>query len=288
MRPKMMAAILLLALSANNAAAQVGFEGIVKDITNVSFFFTCWNARGQLQKQGACPSERNGYGVEVSYDVGKISLWGDTVRTPGKWRPTSRADKCKDKDCETTITSTYVDSSKSVRYYFGLELGLSYSQFSGFSSSDPSYRVAGSVRETPGVTLYFSLEAASDSVDHKAPPVLARILQVFNPYFGVRSGLLTMSGVQAMDSVSKDSLVVYSTSGSTFQLGVVGGLSVSRPDGRVSVFAEFDHTLRRFENPQWGGSSGVAVIRPKIARPLDFTGGSISLGVEVKIGKPHE
>jgi hypothetical protein len=80
-----------------------------------------------------------------------------------------------------TVTSYKKRGSQNPYFYLRTEFALSYSQFSGFGSSDTTFDLRGSVREIPGLALYFSAEADTALGIHK-------ILDVIAPYGGVSPG----------------------------------------------------------------------------------------------------
>src|SRR5438105_10710548 len=186
------------------AAAQIGFEGILKDVNNFSFFFSCWRARGGAEARSDCPSQNNGYGLEVSYLLTRVPVnGGDMHTTKARMQPTGMTVKCTNSVCETDTTFTYVPARQVPSKYLAVELALGYSQFSGFKSSDPTLELRGAVREIPAVAVYGTF------VDDNA----RGLLKFIEPYLGVTSGLIQLSNVTLLDKAKADTLVAFSASG---------------------------------------------------------------------------
>jgi hypothetical protein len=265
-------------------SAQVGFESAFKDITDVNFFYSCWNTKGGLTRS-SCPSTKSGYGIEVSYDLGKFPL-SRSYEVKGGWADTTRILPCKPPECAGgdqtragTVASYKRRGSTNPYVYLRAEFALSYSQFSGFGSSDTSFDLRGTVREIPGVALYVTLKADSAfRVRGFAPHY---ILDYFSPYFGIKSGLIQLSGVQALDhGPPKDSLyTTYAGASTAFQIGAAVGLVASFD--RLHIFIERTSAIRRFANVQWTGSTNR--IPKKLPTELDFTGRTVTAGVQYSI-----
>ena len=259
-----LAALATAAASPRVARAQgVGFEGLYQNINDVNFFFTCWHSRGQLEREGGCPSN-NGYGLEVSYNIGRIRLWGGTVQ--------SSHDTVEKTVTRANATDTIYKLTPKRRVtgnYVELEFALGYSQFSGFASKDTSYDIIGTVRELPAVAMYGGLRLENT-------PVLNRLY----PYVGIKSGLIQLNGVQLIDHYRADSLVVYTGTAQAFQFGgVVGG--VLDLGARIHLFAERAWHFRKMDNVQW--ASKTDRIKPNFPRSLDFSGPATTVGLQVTI-----
>jgi hypothetical protein len=125
-------ALVLLSGLPRPAQAQIGFESLLGGVNNFSFFFSCWKARGGVQTRRDCPSEKNGYGIEVSYLVAKIPVKGGNMREiPSRMQLTGMSAQCSKSGCDSTKTYLFVPAKKVPAKYVGLELALGYSQFSG-------------------------------------------------------------------------------------------------------------------------------------------------------------
>ena len=75
---------------------------------------------------------------------------------------------------------------------------------------------------------------------------------------------------------------VYVASGSTFQAGVVAGLVTGV--GLTSWFVEGAYTYRNFPSLEWAALSPVRTIPKNVPRRLNFSGPTLSLGVQIPIG----
>ena len=275
-RPACLTTLVLLATLAAPLRAQVGFEGLFKDITDINFFFTCWGTREGVIRKHDCPVGSNGYGLEVLYEVGRIGLPGSPTRTTdGAWKLTEKTETRRGASVDSTRSYVWEEpSTRPVRYVL-LEFAFGYSQFSGFESADTSFDLRGSVRELPAVSMYDSL-----NVEDAPFP-----LNYLSPYVGLRSGLLQLNNVQILDHVAPDTSVAYSGSALAFQLGVAGGLVVSFGD-RIHLFVERAQHVRRFPNVQWS-ATGTPRVRRAFPQTLDFSGSATLVGVQLTIRDPN-
>ena len=248
-----------------------GFESLVKNVSDINFFFSCWNTRGDVEQKDNCLKGQNGFGVQVSYDVTRIRLAGTKTTAPGGW-------KLVRKEYSTSATgkrdSTLIYEEKpdevTLSQYVLVELAVGWSQFSGFKSTDPSFELKGSVREVPSLSVYGSL--SSDDT--------TSILNRAGPYVGIRSGLIQLQNVQLLRPISADTVQVYGGSAQTFQLGLVAGLAVEVIDS-VNLFIENAWQMRKFSSVQW--SNGSNTIRPEFPTQLDFSGKTLTIGVQLTL-----
>jgi hypothetical protein len=74
---------------------------------------------------------------------------------------------------------------------------------------------------------------------------------------------------------------IYTGTSSAFQVGVVGGAVLSFD--RLHFFIERASNIRRFANIQWVGTSSSNRIPKKLPNPLDFSGRTVSAGVQFTI-----
>jgi hypothetical protein len=254
-----------------HAQAQIGLEGLLSGVTDVSIFFTCWQTRGQIAPAGACSNRRNGFGVEISYNVGLLPLWRSPRRpVPEKRDTTMIAVKRGTGGYDTTTTVTITKATTVPVRHFYFELGLGYSQFAGFGSNDPSYELRGTVREVPSISLYGTYR------DEKI-----RLLKYLNPYAGVRSGLLQVSSLSLYDGMPGEDRTTYNASATAFQIGIVGGVQLNVGD-RIRAYYEWSNTNRRLPNLQWS-SPGTNRVREAFPRELDFSGRGRTVGVQITL-----
>jgi hypothetical protein len=261
---------LLLVSPAAPLSAQIGFESLFSGITDISVSFTCWNTRSAfLREEESCPSRKAGYGVEVLWNLRSIPVGPKPkIRSDTTWTLTEKEESYRGAQVDSIRRyAVKVEPGTDPRPSVLIEVGLGYSQFSGFESSDPEFEIRGSVREIPAVTLYGTLIR-----DGK--------LGWIKPYVGVRTGLIQLHNVQLYDSIAADSVVVFSGSAQTFQIG--GAIGVALGDGPLHAFAEAAYHFRRFPSVQWG-AAGANRLPDTLPRGFDFSGPSVSIGVQVGI-----
>ena len=253
------------------ASAQLGVESLLTNVHDIYLFSSCWNTRSNfLRESESCPSEKNGFGVEVLWSIHSIPLGKRpaTARDSTSWKLATREVEygpgAPDSTRQYTVVVTPVGDPRPT---IDLELALGYSQFTGFSSSDPAFTILGSVREIPSLALYGTLDRG------RAP------LGWLQPFLGLRSGLIKLHDVQLRDPVTADSVATYAASGETFQVGAAVGLSASV--ARFSVIGEWAYNLRRFPSVTWSGESKR--IPRNFPSGFDFSGTTVSLGVQVHL-----
>jgi hypothetical protein len=250
------------------ARAQIGFEDLLGSITDISVSGTCWSTRSEAIRSSECPGGRNGYGLEVLWALAKVPLRGET-KTETTWVPSQKRVIHREGRVDTVTVLTPKEKEDTTGYRVLIELGLGYSQFSGFTSTDDRFELRGTVREVPSVAVYASLEGPPHSV-----------VEHINPYVGIRSGLIMLSDVQLFTPVTGDSTTAYRGSAEVFQVG--GAVGISAGNDVASVFLEAQLNLRRFTSVDWTGGAG-GTIPGFLPRGLDFTGASLSVGVQVHV-----
>ncbi|HEX6912741.1 MAG TPA: hypothetical protein VF142_20205 [Longimicrobium sp.] len=262
-----------MALAATFAArplgAQIGFESLWGGVTDISISGSCWNTRSEfLREEQSCPNKKIGYGVEVIWNLRSIPIGKKPDGEPDTaWVLAEKDESFRGGQVDSVRHYTVqVNAVEDERPRVLIEVGLGYSQFSGFESADPEYELRGMVREIPAVNLYGTL-----NWDRLGP---------FKPYLGVRSGLIQLHNVQLYDSITADTAVVYFGSAQTFQLGGIAGLAFGASP--VHVFGEFAYNLRRFPSVQWG-TAGTNRLPDTLFKSFDFSGISLSVGLQVSI-----
>jgi hypothetical protein len=262
-RPSLL--VLALGLVPAPARAQIGFEDLLESVTDIAVSVTCWSTRSESVRRSDCPGGKNGYGIEVLWGLKTVPLGrqppADTVWVPSGKTVTVRQGR---PDTVTTLEREEVPPAGGYRVL--IELGLGYSQFSGFTSTDERFELRGTIREEPSLAFYASLEGPG-------------IFQHVNPYAGIRTGLIRLGGVQAF-TPEGDSTTAYVGTAEAFQVG--GALGVSAGTDVASLFLEAQLNLRRFTSVDWTAGAG-GTIPAFLPRGLDFSGPSLSLGVQIHI-----
>jgi hypothetical protein len=261
------AAALLTVAAPGSVRAQLGgIEGIFKQVDDVNLSVGCWSVSSPaIAKADDCPSGMRDYGVEVSFRLADLIIGPKKVTE--WWEPQQRETSGTGGSADTTVTSVPRRREEPLGWYALLELGLGYSQFSGFRSNVTNLDLRGTVRELPSVTLYATAKHARHDWA--------------GAYVGVRSGLIQLNDLQAFTGAEGDTAVSYAGSGQVFQMGLVGG--VSAQIRRMTFFAEAASMNRDFESVRW--SSAASRVPPQLPRRLNFSGRSVAVGVQVKISK---
>jgi hypothetical protein len=252
-------------------AAQIGIEGVFKDITDVSLFTTCWEVNSPvIAGSDRCPFGEHAFGFEVSFRIREVALGRNSDTTYVK-RTLKGVEQRRPGVVDSIFDAKVVKEPKD--WFVLLELGLGYSQIGGFRSAVPQYDLRGTVREAPSVSLYGTLESKRKFWDQ------------FGVYGGLRTGLAQFRDLQTITPAnsSGDTVSVYLGDAQTFQIGFARGIVVEPGIlGNTSLYAEWTSMYRKFSSVKWTGSSGgkIPAILP---RSLDFSGDSFSLGVQVNI-----
>jgi hypothetical protein len=267
------AATLLALAMPTRARAQIEFGDLLSHVTDIAVSGNCWSARSESLRGLQCP--RSNYGLEVLWEVGTLPLGGPKPAVVTTWVPSEKTVTVRQghADTVTTLTRKEEEVVDPRAYRLVVELGVGYSNFSGFTSSDARFELRGSVREQPSVAVYGSLEG---------PGILERV----GPYVGLRSGLVRLGDVQAFIPPEGDPVDVYHASAELIQVGVSAGVAAEIFES-ASVFVEGQLNLRRFNSVDWTGGE-AATIPGFLPRSLDFGGPSLSFGVQIHVRNEPE
>jgi hypothetical protein len=266
------AVLLSLATLVTPARAQIGIEDVLGSVTDIDVSASCWATKSPSLRGTDCPGGRNGYGLEVLWELKTVHL-GRAPRVDTTWVASQKTVTVRQGRADTVTTLTMKEEEEeTLGYRLLFELALGYSQFSGFRSADERYDLRGTVREQPSLAIYGSVEG---------PGVLAH----FSPYLGVRSGLIRLSDVQLFTPADGDETTAYTGHAEVFQVG--GALGIAAEAGPVSLFVEGQLNLRRFPSIDWTAGAG-GPIPGFLPRGLDFSGPSLSVGLQIHIREPAE
>jgi hypothetical protein len=177
-------------------------------------------------------------------------------------RTTTRTASAASGDTVTVETFVVVPGKDTATKYWIVELALGYSQFSGLASRDPCFELRGTVREFPSLTVYMSFDG---------------YVPFATPYIGLRSGLIDVHNLQAVDGLSSTNTTVYGASPKAFEFG--GIIGVAFGSWMLAPRVEYAYTKRDFPSVHW--SPGTAPTR--VPRELSFTGWSVSVGLQVNL-----
>ena len=262
----------LLVCSPTPARAQIGIEDLLGSVTDIDVSASCWATKSASLRSTDCPGGSNGYGVEVLWALKTIHL-GRRPRVDTTWVESQKTVTVRQGRADTVTTLAMHEEEKADSSWSILvELALGYSQFSGFRSADERYDLRGTVREQPSLAFYGSLNGPG-------------ILQHLSPYVGVRSGLIRLSDVQLFTPADGDETTAFTGSAEVFQVG--GAVGIAAEAGPVSLFVEGQLNLRRFPSIDWTAGEG-GTLPGFLPRALDFSGPSISVGLQIHIREPQE
>lgn len=247
------------------------FAELIKEVGAISFSMSCWSERGAVERKG-CPSKEVDYGIEVSYPVTKVPFpWSHNKTVAGEWKAVRKEVINKNGKPDTTTIYEPGEDTTIMSSYMLVEVAVGYSQFSGFSSVDPSFELKGAVREIPSVSVYgtFSSDDESSSLKH------------FKFRLGLRSGLIQLWDVQANDPIDANTFDTYTGNAHTFQLGGVAAFAFAYKK-EIYPFVEYSWMLRKFPSVQWSLAEAHTMPQ-RFPRELDFTGPSLSFGLRIDI-----
>ena len=288
-------AIVTLALFslANKADGQfAAVESLLSRVSDVGIYGTYAGFKPKSEvlttrRPGRSPKQDGlfGYGLELSFSISAVTKAKDSG--PSAATASNGATKPADDPgqlTETIVTKVF-DATKNppldvridtVRKYapktpkpapvdtVGLiEFALGYGQLTGFRSQDASFDLRGVVREFPAVSIYYT--------DEHVPKLISS-------YYGIRSGLISLSGLQAFDADG----TVYSGSAQSFQIGAVFGKVVGI--GRVNLFLEADYTYRKFGSMEWKALNNK--VPAYLPRALGMSSWGISTGIQTELRAP--
>lgn len=246
-------------------SAYAQFEGLLSGITDVSLNASCAQARGEFTSND-CLSKST-FGIEMIWRVREIARNGmaaiPTVqRHTGTTRTTRRAAGDTVAYTETTETYAVVPGPDTASKYWILELALGYSQFASVRSRDASFELRGTARELPALTVYLSFDGYLGAV---------------TPYVGVRSGIIDIQNLQAIDGVRGIETTVYSATPRAFQLGGIIGLAFGT--WMLQPRIEYAYHLRDFPSLQWSPGK----VPTRVPREIAFSGSTITVGLQINV-----
>jgi hypothetical protein len=247
------------------------FADLIKNVSAVSFDVSCWSERGATHSKD-CPSKEVDYGIEVSYQVKKIAFpWSRNTLVPGEWKPVRKEVVNRNGKPDTTTIFEPAEDTTIMSSYLLIDVAVGYSQFSGFSSADPTFELKGAVREIPSVSIYGTL--GSDDASSVLRHLRVRLV--------LRSGLIQLWDVQANDPIDQNTFDTYTGNAHTFQLGADAGIAFAFKK-ELYPFVEYSWMLRKFPSVQWSLAEAHTMPQ-RFPTELDFTGPSLTVGVRVDI-----
>ncbi len=287
--------LLVVALSPTPCLAQLDFVSkVFSKVTNLNadfLFGTPIGDRGLVtgSSGGGFLGRLKGEGIEATIDLGAIAKRdsiakrckksdtlkrnckvGDVLNGPDN-KPLQQSceggDTLKLKEIRISTTkpvdTVAVDTVASKKVPPGCdvlvaELGFGYTQLGGFLG-DSSLR--GSLEELPALSIYLEVFPSSSWV---------------SPYMGLRGGLTKLKDLRA--TVNNTPL---QGAGSTFQYGLVAGLSFGKPQHGWALFIEEAWSWRRFDGVAW---TGAPAVPSALQAPLRLYTRTTSLGGQIFVG----
>ncbi len=239
------------------AAAQLGaVEALLRNATDLSFYF---NTGGLAPGQDGIRTGDwglNGFGLELLFEIGRVRA--QPSGTAAAVASTDEPREWKEMRIVRTgsgLDTTYVYEEPRVLWTF--ELAVGYGQTAGFEASTPGLDLRGAIRDLPAVSLYANYEP-------------------MGVYLGLRSGFMRTQALQ----VYADDGSVIPGSAESFLAGTVAGKTFGL--GRLTLFLEGAYALRHFPSVQWSPDGPLA---PEIPRSLTLSGWSLGTGIQFGIGK---
>jgi hypothetical protein len=241
------------------AAGQYGFLGsLANRFSDLSFFA---NSGGLLPDHDAVRADRlRTFGLEILFEIGGTTrvtgpapVPTDSVRIV--WREMRVERTAEGIDTVNIYDVEPVTTRAPTVDVWTFEIGLGYGQTSGFDAREPTIEMKGSIRDLPAVSLYASYDA-------------------YGTYFGLRSGLMELSGLQVIDEGG----TAYKGSGKSFMAGLLVGQAWSVAG--LNLFVEASYLVRDFPSVEWASSTPP----PGTPRSMDLSGWSLGGGVQFSVG----
>src|SRR5690606_21890984 len=237
-----------------SAAAQLGaVEALLRNATDLSFYFNTGGIMPRSDGLGTGDWGLAGFGLELLFEIGRVharpAAAAATVAAEDDARQWTEM-RIVRKGAQVDTTYIYKDD---VLWTF--ELGVGYGQVTGFRSRVPGLDLRGAVRDLPAVSLYANHEP-------------------LNAYAGLRSGFMRTQGLQAF--IDDGSTI--SGTAESFLAGVVLGKSLAL--GSMTLFLETAYALRHFPSIQWNTDGPLP---PGTPRALTRSGWSVGTGIQFGI-----
>lgn len=246
----------------STAAAQFSFvEGLFKNVTDVSMY---WSFASFADRP---PELAGGFSDGEARSAGVGGLGFEVLFAAGEFSERRRASGA-------TGLEQLPDSADK-DYRWSAEVGLGYSELRGFESAIPDTDLRGVLRELPAVSLYITWQPAED------PSAATRSIQP-GWYWGVRTGLAELHGLRGYTGSPDDGSpdVIHIGGGSTFQLGLMAGAFVEV--GSLALFVEPSYTHRNISGVEWTADAGG--LADGLPRSLNMSTWALSVGGQLGIG----
>ena len=249
----------MVLLAPASAAAQFGFLGSLGDrFSDLSFFA---NTGGLAPSTDEVRADRlPAFGLEILFTIGTVTRETgpapsatDSVRRV--WREMRVERTAAGVDTINIYDIEVVTTQAPTQDVWTFEVGLGYGQVSGFEAREASLDLRGSLRSLPAVSLYASYED-------------------LGTYFGLRSGLMELTGLQVFDVEGR----AVQGASQSFMAGFLVGQAWEIAG--LNLFIEGAYMRRDFPSVEWSAD----IPPPGTPRSMDLSGWSVGGGVQFGVG----
>jgi hypothetical protein len=261
------------------APARAQFEPIAKILEKFSYFnvnyvygtLTPGQTGFSAGPQGSGPRQfgLEGLGVEFGFGIGVVT------KTRGTPTDSFKRELVKEvvhtgaaaPDTERTYTVKTVKKVQTDTIIY-IDLAVGYSQIAGFSATDTTLQLTGSLRELPNVTIYASLDKLGGPI---------------TPYIGLRTGAVSLNQANLYDGPpTAKSRTQFPIAASTYQLGAVAGAIFPFLWGSTA-FVETAYMRRTFSSLQYTAKDGV--VPPRFPTSFNASGFVFTTGLQFDMPK---
>ena len=288
-------AVLIVMMTPRSAAAQFDWVGgLLGRVTDLSIYRTVkdvtptWD-NGTMDRAEA----PRGLGVELLFEVNHWTRARGEARDVEEHTPVETVVTRRGRTVTDSVT-TYKTERKKIQAEDTLvlfEVGFGYAE-NPFRIEGSEFTLRSALRELPMLTVYGSIQWDAIGAVHSVLSSCEErddgcgITNVgLSPYFGLRGGLVSLTGTRAFVPVPPDStgtpsgeINVLKGSGDAFRSGLAAGIVLGIYNANVYVEAEYGR--RRIPSIQWEGT-----IPESLPQNLDFSRAIYAIGIQLTLGK---
>jgi hypothetical protein len=270
--------VVLLAAVTLPRSLHAQFEGFLSSMHDIRVAGTCWSLTGGASLEG-CGSGA-AFGVEVIWRVNEsvacIARSSRHFRCPSGQKTRKlipddeqvsrivRRDSVGAVISIDTVTKLKPEEKDDSAWWWIVDVGLGYSQFTGLRAATRAISLDGSAREFPALSVYTTLWHSKRRLSYFA---------------GARTGFVELHQAQATAFPLADPATIYQGSARALQLGAVGGIDMRLLGDFLYSFTEVGYMHRRFPTIDW--KSGASATLPgAIPRSMNLSGVVMSVGLQ--------